>query len=233
MKKWITLVSLAMFTGLLSCNNDAKLNGIITIESEFETTVEDWQSGFSGYSSSTPDSTLQLTLDRARLPGILDSTRYGIKAESYNRGDVMFMFLKKRVSGLRPATTYLVTFDMTIGTQYADNVTGASSGNDTYIKAGASVNEPTIKPEGGKYTISINKGNLSGGSSEMAVMGNITNGTNNNQYRLVTRSNRDQPITVTADANGELWLCIGTDSGFKGLTTLFYDRIKAELTLQN
>jgi len=234
MKKWIIMLSLAAFSGLASCNNDAKLNGVIAVESEFETTAEGWQGGFAGYASATPDTILDLTSERARLPAILDSTRYGFKTEGNNSSDVMFMFVKKKITGLRPGTTYSVTFNMTIGTQYTDKTAGTSPGNNTFIKAGASASEPIVTLLGsGIYTINLNKGNLAEGGNQMAAMGNISNGLDGNEYRLVTRSNGDNPVTVTANTNGEVWLCVGTDSGYKGLATLYYDRIRAELTMQN
>jgi hypothetical protein len=38
-------------------------------------------------------------------------------------------------------------------------------------------------------------------------------------------------FTITTDANGEVWVCIGTDSGFEATTTLYYNQIT--LTFNN
>jgi hypothetical protein len=230
MTKWIIIASLAILTGLISCNNDDKLIGIIAVESEFETTDENWEGGFAGYDSTAVDSIMALSFSRARLPGVLDSTRYGLRTASNNTGSNMFMFAKKLVTGLRPGATYTIVIDMTIGTQYSDAATVAST---TFIKAGASIAEPIVTRIDGKYIFNLNKGIAAEGGTEMVTLGNIANGQETNGYRLVSRSNGNNPIRVTASPKGEIWLCVGTDSSFKGATILYYERIKAILTLQN
>jgi hypothetical protein len=37
---------------------------------------------------------------------------------------------------------------------------------------------------------------------------------------------------LTVDENGVLWFIVGTDSGFAGLTTLYYDTITVVLALK-
>ena len=227
MKRWIVWSSLAVLGSLAACNDDnEKLNAIIIVESQYETTVEDWAGGFSEYSSLTNDSTLEMSFSRARLPAALDSTRYGIKMQANYPNDDMFMFLKKKVTGLTPGREYYVTFDMDLGTSYSTSGSVASS---VYLKAGASPNEPIVELVNKFYKISINKGKQSEAGTEMAVLGNIANNVDENVYKLVSRSNADNPVVVKANANGEIWLCVGTDSSSKSLTTLYYDRIKATI----
>ena len=36
----------------------------------------------------------------------------------------------------------------------------------------------------------------------------------------------EAPIEVKSNDSGELWLIIGTDSGFESTTTIYYNRIK-------
>jgi hypothetical protein len=40
-----------------------------------------------------------------------------------------------------------------------------------------------------------------------------------------------QAFSVTSDDDGALWLIVGTDSGFEGLTALYYSQITASLTV--
>ncbi|WP_221393327.1 hypothetical protein [Dyadobacter sp. NIV53] len=232
MKKWILWSSVAVIGCMAACKDEnEKLNAIITVESQFQTTVEDWAGGFSGYSSVTNDTTLEKSFGRARLPAVLDSTKYGLRMQGYNRGDGMFMFLKKKVSGLAPGRDYKVTFDINLGTSYSasDPGTGGSPASSVYLKAGASPNEPTVKLLNKVYTISIDNGTQSEGGKEMNVLGNVANGLDKNIYKLVSRSNSDNPVSVRANSNGEIWLCVGSDSGFKDLTVLYYDKIKATI----
>ena len=52
------------------------------------------------------------------------------------------------------------------------------------------------------------------------------------KYQLIKRTNSQTPFSAKANDKGELWLIVGTDSGFEGLTTLYYTQIKASLTKQ-
>jgi hypothetical protein len=233
MRKWLLTAFFGASTLLFSCNSEEKLNGTLTIDSGFSTTTSGWMGGFSDYEAATPTPSLALRYDRARLPAALDSNQYGLRIESRNLSNTMFSFIKKKVTGLRPGSTYDVKFDLTIGTQYSDNGSVPSSANDTYLKAGATSKEPVVKVDGGKYRININKGDLSDDGTEMLILGNISNGLDSNAYRLVNRSTENKAISVTANPDGEIWLCIGTDSGYKGLTTLYYKQLKTTLTLAN
>ena len=47
-------------------------------------------------------------------------------------------------------------------------------------------------------------------------------------YTLKTVTS-DNPISITTDNNGQLWLIVGTDSGFEGNTTIYYNKITAVL----
>ena len=55
----------------------------------------------------------------------------------------------------------------------------------------------------------------------------MRNGLRNPRYKLLTRKNT---VTATADADGSLWVVVGTESGFEATTTLFYKSISVTLT---
>jgi hypothetical protein len=65
-----------------------------------------------------------------------------------------------------------------------------------------------------------------------AVAGNIVNGTTNcfegAPFVTVSRSHLHTSIVTSSD-QGELWLLVGTDSGFEGRTTLYYQSVSAML----
>jgi hypothetical protein len=233
MRKWMLLICAVFVISLLSCDNDTKLNGVITVNSEFKSGTDNWEGEFSDYSSETTDSTLEMEFSRARLPAPLDTNKYALRMQSQNRSDDMFMFLKKKVTGLEPDQAYRITFDVRLATQYPANSVGAggSPGNSTYLKAGGSGREPVITLKNNFYEVNIDKGNQSQSGTEMVVMGDVSNGAETFEYKLVSRSNSDNPVIVRTNANGELWLCVGTDSGFEGLTIFYYDRITATLSL--
>ena len=72
----------------------------------------------------------------------------------------------------------------------------------------------------------IDKGNQARGGASMTVLGNLAHPqVEDREYRIKTLDGLDLPASVEADEEGRLWLAVGTDSGFEGLTRLYYARI--------
>ncbi len=82
--------------------------------------------------------------------------------------------------------------------------------------------------------MNVDKGNQSQSGTAASVAGNIANGIPCEQaspyypFALIERSHQ-HTTNVKANANGELWLLVGTDSGFEGLTRLYYQSIRVKL----
>lgn len=245
MKKWILWGSLAAVACLTACDKENdKLNAITIVESQFETTVENWSSDFAQYSDALFTGTkkdsltkayLQISMERTQLPIALDSTKYGLRSQSYNPKDSLFMFIKKKISGFIPGRNYKVVFDINLGTTYFEKSADSlgSPSNSVYLKAGASPSEPLKTLVNGYYNFSLNKGKLSQDGTEMVVLGNVSNGSDKQIYRLVPRSNGNNPVMVKAGEQGQIWLCVGYESNYKGISVLYYDKIKATITEVN
>lgn len=233
MKKCITWVSLAIAGMLFSCNDD-KLNAITIVDSAFQTGTDGWTAQFSEYSTTTDSVSLEMQAGRARLPTGLDTTKYAFRIQGHNRSDDMFMYLKKKVTGFIPNQNYSVTFEMDLGTQYPENSlgTGGSPGSSVYLKAGAVATEPNRKLVDKVYHFTLDKGQQSESGKDAVLLGNVSNGVDQTIYKLVRRSNLDKPINIKANAQGEIWLFVGTDSGFEGLTVLYYDHIRVTIIEQ-
>lgn len=233
MKKYITWVSLAIAGMLFSCNDD-KLNAITIVDSAFQTGTDGWTAQFSEYSTTTDSISLQMQAGRARLPIGLDTTKYAFRIQAQNGSDDMFMYLKKKVTGFIPNQNYSVTFEMDLGTQYPENSLGAggSPGSSVYLKAGAVATEPNRKLEDKFYHFNLDKGQQSESGKDAVLLGNVSNGVDQTIYKLVRRSNLDKPINIKANAQGEIWLFVGSDSGFEGLTVLYYDHIRVTIIEQ-
>ena len=48
-------------------------------------------------------------------------------------------------------------------------------------------------------------------------------------YELLEQTSSGRDFEVTADGDGVVWFIVGTDSGFEGLITLYYDTISVVL----
>ena len=145
----------------------------------------------------------------------------------------MFMFLKKKITGLDASKDYTVAFEVDLVTNYPASGFGAggSAGSSVYLKGGAAAIEPAKKLENGFYTFNLDKGAQSESGKNFVNLGNISNGLETSDYKIVKRtSSLTNPMVVTSDASGAIWVCVGTDSGFEGLTRLYYDKIKVTVT---
>ena len=180
----------------------------------------------------TTSRSTSLTADTGALPDGLDGA--GICVQGHNRSDDLFMYLKRRVDGLTPAASYSVsaTVDLATNAALASVGIGGSPGSSVFVKAGASTAEPEAAPDStGHLRMNIDKGNQSRGGSQMAVLGTVGHpDIVGDEYRLKTLDSMDSPVVVKADDSGNAWLIVGTDSGFEGLTRLYYDRISFTLT---
>lgn len=211
-----------------SCQKD--LNPVISpniiYQSNFKQNQDGWQADIADYSTQQQD--IQFESGWSALPSPLDSTRKSIRVSSMNRSDDLFMFLKKKISGLQVNAEYKLVFDIELASAYATNSIGigGSPGGSVYLKAGATATEPTKVLENGFYSINLDKGNQATGGKDATLIGNIGAGDDVTSYKLITRSNADAPLTVRTNSQGELWLVVGTDSGYEGLTTLYYSTIK-------
>lgn len=141
----------------------------------------------------------------------------------------LFMYMMKKISGLDVTQPYEVAFDIDLASNYATNSVGigGSPGASVFLKAGVSSEEPLKVLKGNYYEVTIDKGNQAQEGEEMLVLGHVGAGQDVNYYRVIRRDNLQNPIEVKPDAEGNLWLCVGTDSGFEGKTILYYDKIRA------
>ena len=49
------------------------------------------------------------------------------------------------------------------------------------------------------------------------------------EYALMNLNNQGVPFRVTSNEDGSIWVIIGSDSGFEGSTTVYYDSIDIRL----
>lgn len=163
---------------------------------------------------------------------------------SINVSDDMFMFTKRKVTGLLPNTEYRATFQVQIATKAGRNCVGVGGapGEDVTLKAGATGVEPLSVPVfsfgGGVYSIdyrmNIDKGDQRIGGKEMIVLGDIagtsTNCIDNKRYELKELASTEA-VSVKTNWLGEAWVIVGTDSGYEGETSLYITKVTADFKI--
>ncbi len=207
---------------------------------DFRLGRQGWQADFADYSVLNED--LQLMADIEALPDELDVRGTGFYIQGMNRSDDLFMYLKHELGpldGVRPGQTYQVRYRIVVASNAPTGCAGVGGapGESVYLKAGASTDEPDDVRDGDGVNLNVDKGNQAEGGADAFVVGDIANGEDCGEYEnlddvpYVSLDFRpEQEQTVTADEQGRLWLFVGTDSGFEGLTGLYYQRIEAVLS---
>jgi hypothetical protein len=218
---------------ILACKKTASNKPVTdkTYTDNFTMGTDGWVGDFADYPND-PGVTAQYELEftHSSLPLPLNTSDGALKQSGINRSDDLFMFIKKKITGLESGQRYSVELKVDFASNAADNMVGVGGapGEAVNIKAGAVSLEPTkvlITAENW-YRMNIDKSNQAQSGTDMKVIGNFANGTDLNVYKIKQISTTT-PISVQANPQGEIWLVIGTDSGFEGKTTIYYNSIQA------
>ena len=197
--------------------------------SDFSKSMYEWRVDFSDYPATREDS-LKFDLQHSytELPANLGSKK-AIMLSGTNLSDDLFMFIKKKVTGLHPNTDYNLVFQVQFATNApsGSSTDGGSPGESVFLKAGASAVEPQKIIEQNSYILNVDKGKQLDRGENTIVLGNIAGGVNITNFTLVTRTNADSYLPFVARSNdkGELWLLVGTDSGYRGTTVIYYTNV--------
>ncbi len=199
-----------------------------TFKFNFGTDTQGWVGDFAEYFVGA-EASFNLSWGWANLPTPLPNNEKGIFLSGFNMSDDLTMFIKRQIRGLSPNTNYDLTFKITIETNIPPGIIGigGSPGEGVFFKVGASRREPIKVPmqtvTGAIYRLNIDIGFQSQGGRNAIVIGNLANPAVNPldptfEPKILTNT---KPFRARTDAQGRLWLFVGTDSGFEG-STLYY-----------
>jgi len=225
MNKTLIIFS-TLILALAGCGNNDQTNVVEPTEYiyNFQEDSEDWTAGFADYPNEpNVEDFYELEFSHSMLPSPLRITDGALKQAGNNHSDDLFMFVKKKITELVPFRTYNVSMEI----EFASNApngsvgVGGSPAEAVSIKAGASTSEPlkVLDNSDNWYRMNIDKGE---------EIGDFANGTESSAYNLVTLKTMNS-ISVESNSNGEIWLVVGTDSGFEDKTTIYYNKIKVIL----
>jgi heat shock protein HslJ len=201
----------------------------------FDDDEEGWITGFADLPAERDDAIYELDSEWREMPD--DLAGYGMYMQGHNRSDDLFMFLKREIDGLEPGATYQATFRLVLASDVPPGLSGVggSPGESVYVKVGATTIEPLVEedPTDGWLRMNIDKGNQANEGEDMINIGDMANPNltpaSAGSYELMEQTSSGRDFEVTADEDGVVWFIAGTDSGFEGLTTLYYDTITVVL----
>lgn len=236
-RKYLLLALCLLALTLAGCGRG---NGDGEFESayDFENDTEGWITAFADLPTDYDEGLYQLDAGHRELPSGLEGS--GIYIQGHNRSDDLFMFLKREVDGLKPETTYQATFVIDLATNVPEGMVGigGSPGESVFVKAGATATEPLVEEDAsGHLRMNIDKGNQNREGKDMINLGDVAHPelgeSASGEYKIKTLDNEGHAFEVVTDTSGSLWLIVGTDSGFEGLTALYYSKISVVLTEAN
>ena len=223
----LTIINLILFPAVR-----ALPTGTVVREFDFSSGNHGFASGFADLPADYDPEFYNLVADHRNLPAEI-GVGMGLFISGTNHSDDLWMFWKKKLTGLQPNTEYQVVLDIEMASNVAPGLVGVGGapGEGVYVKAGASQAEPLVTPDsGGELRLTVDKANQAASGSAAAVLGNVAKeNDDSDQYAILHRNNRSILQSATSSADGSLWLFFGTDSGFESTTALYYTHAAAVL----
>jgi hypothetical protein len=222
--KWVALLGMVV---LASCDFSTEgYYSTFSLSYDFKDSDWGWVGDFADYPEGDSIA-YELEFKHTVLPEKLDANKKALKISGNNGSDDLFMFVKKKLSGLRPNTSYVILFNVRLASSAPTGVgVGGSPGESVFLKVGATVSEPKKILLDGMYQMNIDKGNQAEEGENMINVGHIGVAASTTDFTIITRNNNSsKPFFVRTNPTGELWLIIGTDSGYEGKTTLYYTSV--------
>ena len=213
-----------------SFSDDNPSISVFTASFDFSQSQDAWQGDFSDLPANEDDSTFyELKVAYTDLPSNLGSKK-SMMLSGNNHSDDLFMFMKRKITGLIPNTRYTLVFEIELASDAAKGSVGVggSPGESVYLKAGASEIEPTKVVQSNQYVLNVDKGNQSTSGTNAITLGDIAIPAASSGFTLISRTNASsstQPFMAQTSSAGEIWVLVGTDSGFEGTTTVYYTKM--------
>lgn len=203
----------------------------VQVISDFTADQDGWNCGFSDYPQGQ-ETSYELKCQQAPLPAPLGPGG-GILMGGNNHSDDLFLYLARPIGGLLPATAYAVDVRVDIGTNAPADCggIGGSPGRSVYFKIGASATEPASTLDSlGFLRLNLDKGNQSVGGADVKVVGDFSSTLICPDYTYQAKTLSLSGFSVRGGQDGVVWVVVGIDSGFEGITAIYYDRIEVTLT---
>ncbi|MBO9621586.1 MAG: hypothetical protein J7500_02630 [Sphingomonas sp.] len=186
--------------------------------------IREWSWGYGEYSIGQEEA-IGFAGSHERLPAPLEYLK-GVRLRSDNRSGEVFMYIFRRLDGFKRSTWYRAYFTIRVATNApigCGSLEGAP-GESVTLKAGATTGQPIMRVRDRRVISDFDKGNHASSGAESVVLGNIA-GTQIDcagprSYEIKTLGSASG-VPVQTDAEGRLWLYIGTDSAFFGVTDIY------------
>ena len=214
---------------------DGDAGKVVTLRWDFEDGAQGWRASVSDYAKVQRDS-IAFESGIRPLPQELCGDRQGYFVSGLNVSDDLFMFLSREVppsAALEGSQEYRLHWTIRFASDAPRECAGIGGppGESVYLKAGGSAVEPEVSLDGrDDYRLNIDKGNQSTGGENASVVGTVETSNTDCQERKweILEKTHTHPEPMTTDADGRMYVIVGTDSGFEGTSSFYYDELVVE-----
>lgn len=236
MKKAILmLVTVVLLLSIVACTQQIEPTPTTTpstkpIEKVNKTfDFEDGEQGFTAGFADHPQGEEEFYELDSNLSDIPDLDTKGFMLKGNNHSDDLLMYITRGFD-VTPNTTYTVDLSFKLATNVPGGMMGigGSPGSSIYVKAGAA--NKTFAPkldDSGYFRANWDIGEQSNGGKDATVVGNIEKvDSDDDSYQFKDFSAQ---FEVTSDENGKIYILLATDSGFEGLTQIYFDDVVVKI----
>ncbi len=213
------------------CLDTSGVDTGIILQFDFDVTGSGFVSGVADVPAAQI-ATVGAVSDFRLLPPNLSATAKGLYLSGTSVGGDLFLFQKKRFSGLTPNTSYQAQITVVYISDYHSGCSGGP-GPLTVIKAGATGNEPMVTTDAqGMLRMNLDKGTgtAKGGFVQAGdIRNNLSACPTVGTFSERATLSRDQATPVVTDAQGGLWLFVGTQSSFSGAHRVYFTGVRMTL----
>ena len=238
-RKTTIMLIAVMLTLVISACSD---NKPVQFTFDFSKGQDGWSGEFADLPVDYEEDIYELEFGYKDLPDELGLNQKAIMISGHNRSDDLFMFIKKQLTkndGIKPDTEYIVYIKIEFATNAPAGAFGIGGppGEALFVKVGASGIEPlpVIDDENSDYPYyrtNIDRGSQNDEGENAVLIGNAAkeDGSDDDYtYALKQLDNTGKELKVRSDEQGNVWIFVGTDSGFEGKTTLYYTNVEVRL----
>lgn len=239
-RNFYLFVMLAVVLPFTSCNDDETIvPKTVVFETDFNKVAnanppDGWSAVFAEYPDGENEF-YELNSGIKNLPEPLDQAKKAFMLSGNNHSDALQMWLVKQLSGLAPESKYSIETEVELASKYPDGSVGigGSPGNSVHLVSKFATQGYTIekgKTEGENIKLVLKKVEAVPESVMEIDLGDVSINSDQYVYKLITRKKSSDANIVITDKDGKLWTVVGTWSGFEGISSLYYTRIKFTLT---
>lgn len=236
----LCLLCSSVVLSLAACGNTAEKNNANEnakqnkeMKFTFENDAEGWEGGFADLPVDYEESGYDVEFKYSDIP-VEGKEDKGLFLTGNNHSDDLFMYVFKKVNGdygLNSNTTYTMNLTFDLATKVPGGMMGigGSPGQSVYVKAGITNIAPKAeKVSDDYYRMNIDIGSQSIGGKDMVVIGNVEKDADSAddsfQYKHF-----EHTFEVTTNDDGEAFVILGVDSGFEGITELYFANIEISI----